>query len=327
MRECHTHNSIESCFLVLLPGEEHHRLNKVYNEVFMNEVLEVMDLESVDAPISSEMQQMAISSLEQGKVLYFPKLPFQMNLDEHRFLSPEKVDPKSKNISYDIRNHRLGGTICVDQEAEQLKTMVRRYAIESRQLVERLFPSYTPYLNQARTSFRPVETAGRVTSYRKDDTLLHVDSFPANPVKGQRIMRVFTNINHEDRSRVWKLGEPFTDVAKKFASGLRKPLPGSSFVLKTLKITKDYRSLYDHYMLRIHDSMKGDTQYQKNVIQYEIHFPSGSTWIAFTDQVSHAAISGQHLLEQTFHLPVHALQNEETSPLRVLETLFKRKLV
>ena len=32
--------------------------------------------------------------------------------------------------------------------------------------------------------------------------------------------------------------------------------------------------------------------------------PAGSTWLTFTDQVSHAAMAGQYQFEQTFLLPV-----------------------
>ena len=32
--------------------------------------------------------------------------------------------------------------------------------------------------------------------------------------------------------------------------------------------------------------------------------PAGSTWMTFTDQVSHAAMAGQYQFEQTFLLPV-----------------------
>ena len=41
--------------------------------------------------------------------------------------------------------------------------------------------------------------------------------------------------------------------------------------------------------------------------QTPIDFPAGSTWIAFTDCVSHAAMAGQFRLEQTFLLPVDAM--------------------
>ena len=53
---------------------------------------------------------------------------------------------------------------------------------------------------------------------------------------------------------------------------------------------------------------------------------AGTTWVAFTDQVSHAAMAGQYQLEQTFLLPVDAMMDENRSPLRVLERQFGRRL-
>jgi hypothetical protein len=55
-------------------------------------------------------------------------------------------------------------------------------------------------------------------------------------------------------------------------------------------------------------------------------FPAGSTWIAFTDQVSHAAMAGQYQLEQTFLLPVQAMIDQRRSPLRILERVKERQL-
>jgi hypothetical protein len=57
-----------------------------------------------------------------------------------------------------------------------------------------------------------------------------------------------------------------------------------------------------------------------------VGLPTGSTWLAFTDQVSHAATAGQYQLEQAFLLPVEAMAEPERSPLRVLESLKQRRL-
>jgi 3-deoxy-D-manno-oct-2-ulosonic acid (Kdo) hydroxylase len=290
-------------------------------------ILETIDLASWEAEISSSLKQKAIQSLENGKVLYFPSLAFPIKNSEKPLLSPDKTDPKSKNISFDKVSGKLNGAQCSDEEALMMKEMIKRYSNCSRALLERLLPSYIPHITQARTSFRPVEIAGRKSSYRKDDTLLHVDSFPATPMKGQRIMRFFTNINPGSKPRVWRVGEPFSDVVQKMAPRTTSLFPGFSFLLKTLKITKDYRTAYDHYMLQIHNHMKGDQKYQQEVPQEEILFMPGDTWIVYTDQVSHAAMSGQHVLEQTFYLPSMAMQNQTTTPLAVLEKYFKKKLV
>lgn len=80
-------------------------------------------------------------------------------------------------------------------------------------------------------------------------------------------------------------------------------------------------------MLRLHDGMKADEQYQRQAVREEIAFPAGTTWIVYTDVALHAAISGQHALEQTFHLPVDAMRNPERSPLRILQRITGHELV
>ena len=292
----------------------------------MKKSLETFKLDSWEKEIEPSIQKKAIQALENGKVIFFPHLAFSLNSDEHLFLTPHIADPKSKNISYDIRKKKMSGVAKESSPIPLLQDMMHRYAVSSKHLINQLFPHYSPNIIQARTSFRPAEIAGRKSSYRKDDTRLHVDAFPATPVKGERILRVFTNVNPHGKPRVWRVGEPFADVLQKMSPKFRKPIPGMAFLMKCLKMTKDYRSLYDHYMLQMHDLMKGDLQYQKNVPQEEIQFHPGCTWIAYTDQVSHAAMSGQFLFEQTFHLPVYGLHDEQTSPLRTMERFFKRSL-
>ena len=83
---------------------------------------------------------------------------------------------------------------------------------------------------------------------------------------------------------------------------------------------------YDGLMLQLHDRMKADASFQATCEQERVDFPSGSTWIAFTDEVSHAAMAGQYQFEQTFLLPVSAMIDESRSPLRILERLKGRRL-
>ena len=289
--------------------------------------LETLDIQSWDAPILDAIQNQAVDALENGKVLFFPHLAFDLQENEMCFLTPNILSPKSKNISYDIRTDRFAGSAAEGKDKELLKEMVRRYAVTTRDFLLKLIPHYTSRLIQAKTSFRPAEIYGRKSSYRKDDTRLHVDSFPSSPSKGMRIFRIFTNIHPEGKVRVWRVGEPFEDVVQKMSPRVSHPIFGVAKLLQLLKITKDYRTPYDHYMLQIHDAMKRDMDYQKQVPQDEVLFSPGASWMCFTDQVSHAALSGQHVLEQTFHIPVEGLKNPDTSPLRVLERYFNKALV
>ena len=66
---------------------------------------------------------------------------------------------------------------------------------------------------------------------------------------------------------------------------------------------------------------------QKTSPQETMPFPPGCVWICFSDQTSHAVMSGQFMLEQTFFLPVDAMVRRECAPLGILERLTGRALV
>lgn len=289
--------------------------------------IEILPIQSWYEVPHQTIQQQAISALEQGKVIYLPDLAFELLPEENIFLDPNLCG-KRKNICYDLMLHKLSGMHNALTDPAGLTALMKRYALASRQLLLNLCPSYTPHVVQARTSFRPVEIAGRIPkSYRKDDTRLHVDAFPSAPMQGRRILRVFSNVNLNGAPRVWRVGEPFSNVVDRFAPQIRKPFPGFSSILNTCGITKSYRTLYDHYMLNMHNNMKADLQYQQTVAQQEVRFAAGSTWLVYTDQVSHAAMSGQHVFEQTFNLPVSGMKTQSTAPLRVLEDFLNKELV
>jgi len=288
--------------------------------------IESIDLDQFTSPVSADLQSRAIDALESGAVLFFPRLSFDVTDAERRLFRPDLVG-KSKNVSFDIRTGSLGGANVDGEEAALTSQMIGRYATATRTLLGNLLPEYGSGVTQARTSFRPVEVEGRVTSWRKDDSRLHVDSFPSAPTRGNRILRVFANVNPEGRPRVWRVGEAFESVAKRFVPSVKRPLPGSASLLHLFRITKSRRSEYDHYMLQIHDLMKASERYQTEVDQVTHEFPAGSAWMAFADQVSHAAMRGQYQFEQTFLVPVERQRYPDRSPVRVLERLTGRVLV
>jgi 3-deoxy-D-manno-oct-2-ulosonic acid (Kdo) hydroxylase len=270
--------------------------------------------------------QSATTTLETGDVLFFPTLGFDLKPSELPLLSPE-IAAAAKNISFDPRTGRLAGTALQGTRANELKDLVSRFAGIATNFVKHLFPAYGSRIEVGRTSFRPVGIEGRTSSWRKDDTRLHIDSFPATPVRDRRILRVFSNVNPNGRPRVWRIGGEFEDVAQRFSGRYRMPLPGSATLLRMFRVTKSKRSRYDVLMLQLHDLMKSDAEYQQGAVQTRVEFPAGSTWVAFTDQVSHAAMAGQYQFEQTFLVPVDAMLDEQRSPLRILERITGRSLV
>lgn len=294
----------------------------------MEHLVETFAINNWHAHCDPSTQSNAIRSLESGKVLFFPQLAFNLTNEEKKFLSPHYLSGSGKNISFDRNTLKLRGTNANPEELPILQGMMKRYSEYATQLVSALFPSYVGHFKVARTSFRPAEIKGRVSpSKRKDDKRVHVDAFPASPNQGQRILRVFCNVNPNGVERVWQLGEPFEQVASRFLPRIPRPVPGFARLLKLLKITRSYRTPYDHYMLHIHDKMKLDEHYQGSLNKTTFNLPAQSTWVVQSDHVSHAVLSGQHMFEQTFYLPVSAMQDVELSPLKVLERLLNKKLI
>src|SRR5215475_12181646 len=260
-----------------------------------------LDVTSWRATQPPELQQVAIRTLENGGVLVLPKLAFALLDDERRFLSPDWSDDRAKNISLD--GGELKGARGPADDLAALAGMVARFASCAADLVTALCPRYAPYVTRARTSYRPQPAVGRALSWRKDDSRLHIDAFPSRPNRGERILRVFCNVNPE-ADRVWRVGENFAAMARKFLPRIRRQLPGTAQLLAGLHVTKGRRSEYDHLMLGLHDCAKADVEYQRSCAQQVVHFSPGTTWLCFSDQVMHAAVSGQHMLEQTIHLPI-----------------------
>ena len=262
--------------------------------------------------------------LESGAVLVLPHLAFSLSPAEQRFLDVRWSDGKAKNISLD--GDAIKGAQGDAADLEALAAMVARFAVDATALIGALFPRYAPHLKRARTSYRPHGAAGRAVSWRKDDTRLHVDAFPSRPNRGERILRVFCNLNPHGEDRVWRVGEPFEPMARALLPRVRRMLPGEATLLAALRVTKMPRSEYDHLMLGLHDAAKADADYQRNCRQREVRFAPGTTWICYSDQVMHAASSGQYMLEQTTHLPLTALYQAARSPLAVLERIMGRAL-
>lgn len=292
-----------------------------------SDVLVSMPFTAWEGPFAPDAQDEACRRLESGGVVFIPQLAFAIEPHEADLLNPEMSGARRKNVSFDPQTGDIGNAELDSGDVTRLKQLMMRFADRATSLVQDLLPGYAGSLERGRTSFRPLEIAGRDYSPRHDDRRLHVDAFPSRPMRGRRILRLFSNVATDGAARRWQVGEPFPDFARRFVGRIGMPLPGSAWLLAQCGITKGRRSAYDHVMLQLHDRGKLDADYQTNALKFDLAFPAGSTWLCFTDQALHAALSGHAALEQTFYLPVAALSEPATSPLRVLEGLMGRSLI
>ncbi len=141
--------------------------------------------------------------LEAGRILFFPKLPYDFPSDEREFLLSRQWNELRlhKNVSYRPSDDVLRGFSGDHGAVTHLHHIVRSY---SAHVVDFLRDFLRPYAGNWKldfASFRPLEEEGRDLSLHKRNDLLHVDAFRLRPTRGGRILRVFTNL-HPTKPRV-----------------------------------------------------------------------------------------------------------------------------
>lgn len=269
--------------------------------------------------------------LESGNILYFPQTPFSFPEDDLQFLLASKQTGAAyhKNISYRPAADRITGLDKTDGAAiDRLRSIMRGYSQRAEQFLASLLTPYAGKWKLDFASYRPLEERGRPARLRARNDLPHVDAFPTRPTNGDRILRLFTNINPR-RSRLWMTTQSFEVVGPRFARVLGPPRARSTNSIaravrefaELIHFPGVNRSSYDDFMHRCHNAMKEDAQFQESCPKQRWEFPPNSTWVVFTDCVSHAVLEGQYALEQTFIVSHKAMVQPEKSPLAILEAL------
>jgi hypothetical protein len=299
----------------------------------MASVVEIEDPTRLSDARRADLQR----ALEEGRVLYLPRSPIPIDGEDRRFLLGLKQSGAAyhKNIAYRPAADRVTGFASERPgDADRLREVLRRYSRESVAFLGALFPAYPSAWKIDYASYRPLEEAGRDLSGTKRNDRMHVDAFPTRPTRGDRILRFFTNVNPEE-PRHWKTGsEVFPALAERYArdSGLlAKAIRGGAAArarafAAALGFPVPAHSAYDRFMLLFHDWLKGNEEYQAGAATDEFRFPAGSSWMVYTDTVSHAVLSGRYALEQTFLIGRASLAVPASAPIAVLEKIAGRAL-
>jgi hypothetical protein len=281
-------------------------------------------------------------SLEAGDILYFPQTPIRIQPEDLSFLLGQQQTGSTlhKNIAYKPNLDTVSGLDANStgiEELSRLKTVMRQYSQEVSRFLTGFLSPYQGRWQLDYASFRPQEEEGRDLPLRRRNDLLHTDAFPTRPTRGARILRFFNNI-HPSRTRDWVVSDSFGQLAPRYAPQ-QIPLPASgnsaSRALRSLAnvaglgyaIPSLKRSPYDDFMMRFHNFLKENAQFQADCRKEYIEFPAGSSWMVYTDMVPHAVLAGQYALEQTFLVDHAAMVSPETSPLSVLEAMTHSALV
>jgi 3-deoxy-D-manno-oct-2-ulosonic acid (Kdo) hydroxylase len=299
-----------------------------------------ISLEALRSP-SPEQSRKWCAELEAGDIFFFPQTPIAIPHSDIEFLLTQQPNSSSlhKNIAYKPDTDKLTG---VGHETVDTQSLSRLHAIMrcySRSVSEFLAGFLSPYeknwaLDYA--SFRPHEEEGRDLPLHSRNDLLHTDAFPTRPTYGARILRFFNNI-HPSRTRDWVVSDPFVSIVRQFVPD-QITARSHGFLQRAAKsvgrgtglgalIPAIKRSPYDDFMIRFHNFLKENSDFQSGCAKYNIKFPSESSWMAFTDTVPHAVLAGQYALEQTVLVRPAALVKPEISPLETLQSLTKQALL
>ena len=296
---------------------------------------------------SSESQaQIWCRQLEEGNILFFPQTPIPLPEQDLRFLLTLEQTSSGlhKNLAYKPAVDRVSGADVKGADpvaSEKLHRILREY---SQHVMAFLTEFLAPYQSRWRLdygSFRPQEEQGRDLSLRRRNDLMHTDAFPTRPTHGARILRFFNNL-HPTKTRDWITGEPFRTLVPPFFSPTapqKIALPREQSTLMRLTAQAAYglglgravpalkRSPYDDFMMRFHNFLKENAEYQAHGKREASFFPPGSSWMVYTDMVPHAVLAGQYALEQTYLVAPEAMVAPEHAPLNVLQAMTGEKLV
>jgi hypothetical protein len=267
----------------------------------------------------------APEALERGGLVFFPQAPFPLPAgDDLAFLlSLAAAGPRHKHISCDPRSGELTGLARPGAgQAGRLRGLLADFSRGVTAWLGEALPAYRGGVEPDRASFRPDEEATRRLRPNARNDLLHVDAFPGRPARGRRILRVFANVNPLE-PRVWATSEPLPRLLPRYRDRVRRSAAGwfhevGARVLGLLRPPERRTGPADVFMLRLHDFLKGDLDFQQRGPRRLWRFPPGSAWLAMTDACTYAELRGRFALEHSFFIDPGVLALPELAPARLV---------
>jgi hypothetical protein len=277
-------------------------------------------------------------SLERGAIVQFPPDAFPLPTSDDLGFLRNRLGQllKLKNISYHPGGDYLSGIKHDPQARGKTRQILRDHNREVTRILRGLLPEYASDWYCGKVNFRPLEEKGRQISRHSSNELLHVDAFASGATHGDRTLRFFTNI-HPTESRKWKSAGLFEDMLAEFGGAAGAPPKGNPG-LKEGPLDRAFTGLvrgiaklglpqiatidsspYDRAMHRLHNTLKDDEAFQRDEARCGyFEFPPFSSWMVFTDLVSHACVSGQHAIVNTWTVRRPRLRLPELSPYAVM---------
>ncbi|MDE2944900.1 MAG: Kdo hydroxylase family protein [Gemmatimonadota bacterium] len=277
-------------------------------------------------------------ALERGEIVFFSDCPVELPPEEdlERLRSELPRQLRAKNLSYHPESGRLRGVTARGGLRDAVLDTLTAHGARVRAFLRECMPALTEGWTVGTTSFRPIQERGRGLSAHASNELIHFDAGAYGATDGDRILRFFVNANPEE-DRVWCTKGTFPDVFARYGteagvadSGSLERGPVDRLRGRLLRAVAKAglgeavladSSPYDRLMRRFHNYMKDTPSFQERDESWrEIRFPPFSAWMVLTDMVSHASLSGQHALVDTFIVRLAACRHPKLAPINILRS-------
>lgn len=277
-------------------------------------------------------------ALERGAIVHFPECPIALaspqDLDYLRDMLPRQLSVK--NVSYHPESDRTHGVRDDSLLRDRAHSMLKTHSQRVLAFLEQLIPSLIRGCTVGTSSFRPIQERGRDLKPHASNELIHIDAGAYGATDGDRILRFFVNVNPQE-DRVWASKGTFAHLYQRYggaagitdAGPLRRGLldKGRTGLLRAFVAAGVKEAMvvdsspYDRVMRKFHNFMKDSPSFQSDRSDYrELRFAPFSAWMVLTDGVSHASVSGQHALVNTFLLRLEACRMPQHAPINILRT-------
>jgi hypothetical protein len=287
----------------------------------------------------SQPNNIISDALEEGRIVHFPSCPITLPSDEELTLLRDRLGEhlSRKNVSWYPSGDRLVGLQGDVGLRERVRAILRGHAEHVSKLLRGLMPSFMAGALSGTTSFRPLQERGRQLSAHASNELIHVDAGAYGATRGARILRFFVNVNPAEE-RVWASKGTFEELLQ--LHGRKAGLITENRIANRLEPGKAERAFsgalalgakvwpslrmvdtspYDRLMRRFHNYMKDDPAFRDSRDGWvEYSFKPFSAWMVLTDGVSHACLSGQHALVDTFLVPLQNCRLKAKTPFALL---------
>jgi hypothetical protein len=292
-------------------------------------------LRGFDAASPQEIED----AMERAEVVFWRRCPVELpNEDDLEFMRtglPREL--QVKNISYHPESDSIPRFEAEPAVRDRIERILRTHGQRVEAFLRRATPDFVPGWTLGTTSFRSIEEQGRKLKPRSRNELVHIDAGAYGATNGARILRFFVNI-HPTRDRVWGTKGGFSALLERHRELVDAAKGGRDRVVlekgpfdrlysgMVTALSKVYplfqvidSSPYDRSMRRIHNYMKENPSFRDSREGYqEIHFPPLSSWMVFTDGISHSVLSGQHALVTTVLVPLTNARDPALAPFNVL---------